>query len=50
MRFDYLGQAQKACKTINDAFAKRGHTQPIFRVQAWAYGFEVVEIKVELPK
>jgi hypothetical protein len=49
MRFETKSDADHACHTINQAFSKRGHLQPVFSVHKWAYGWEVSERKVTVP-
>jgi hypothetical protein len=50
MRFQTLEDANRAARIINAAFAKRGHLNEVFIVKPWAYGYEVVEKKVTMPK
>lgn len=50
MLFKTEAQAEECANTINHAFAKRGYIFPVFIVKQWAYGWEVVELRVQLPK
>ena len=49
IRFSTVDKAQDACDSINKAFAKRGHTNPVCEVCRESYYWYVREIPVLMP-